>query len=71
MKIFLNIVTEFYPQNLSQVMYYFQKRKLQFPSLLTKLYTFQLLRAVAYMHHYKLCHRDLKPENILIDPPSQ
>ena len=41
------------------------------PLFLTKLYAFQLLRALAYLHHFKIAHRDLKPHNMLIDPETQ
>jgi len=34
----------------------------------TKLYTWQLLLAVAHCHAREISHRDIKPENILVDP---
>ena len=33
-----------------------------------KLYTFQVARALNYVHSMKIAHRDIKPQNILIDP---
>jgi len=33
-----------------------------------KLYSYQLLRALAYIHSMGICHRDIKPANLLIDP---
>eukprot|EP00696_Hemimastix_kukwesjijk_P014746 gnl/Hemi2/28792_TR9546_c0_g1_i1.p1 gnl/Hemi2/28792_TR9546_c0_g1~~gnl/Hemi2/28792_TR9546_c0_g1_i1.p1 ORF type:complete len:388 (+),score=25.08 gnl/Hemi2/28792_TR9546_c0_g1_i1:169-1332(+) len=36
------------------------------PEKLTKLYMFQLLKAVYHMHKNGIFHRDIKPENILI-----
>jgi len=35
-----------------------------------KLFTFQLLRSIIYIHSIGICHRDIKPQNLLIDPVS-
>lgn len=37
------------------------------PSLLVKLYTYQMLRGIAYIHAKGICHRDIKPQNVLVD----
>lgn len=36
------------------------------PEPLAKLYFYQMLNAVSYLHENKITHRDLKPENILL-----
>ena len=35
---------------------------------MTKLYSYQLLRALNYIHRHNVMHRDIKPQNLLIDP---
>ena len=37
------------------------------PDILVKLYSYQLLRGIAYIHAKGICHRDIKPQNILVD----
>ena len=33
-----------------------------------KLYMYQCLRSLAYIHSMGICHRDIKPQNLLLDP---
>ena len=37
------------------------------PILLVKLYSYQLMRSLAYIHAIGITHRDIKPQNILVD----
>src|SRR5436190_8250305 len=40
------------------------------PSILIKLYMYQLFRSLAYLHSLGICHRDIRPQNMLIDTDS-
>ncbi len=59
---------DYIPQNLYQIVRYYRKSKKSLPNILIKLYSYQLLRSIAYIHGIGICHRDIKPPNILIDP---
>ncbi len=37
------------------------------PNILVKLYSYQMLRSIAYIHALGICHRDIKPQNILLE----
>jgi serine/threonine protein kinase len=37
------------------------------PPILVKVYAYQLVRALAYIHAVGICHRDIKPQNVLVD----
>ena len=75
---FLNLVTDYYNENLYSIMDFYRKLskgssgpKKGLPHALVKLYSYQILRALNYLQQKKIVHRDLKPSNILIDTKSQ
>ncbi|EUD65647.1 CMGC/GSK protein kinase [Plasmodium inui San Antonio 1] len=66
--VFLNVVMEFIPQTVHKYMKHYARNNHSLPLLLVKLYSYQLCRALAYLHSKLICHRDLKPQNLLIEP---
>ena len=65
--VYLNVVTERMPCTLHDAAAAFVRRHELFPTVLTKLFVFQLCRALAYLHALGICHRDIKPRNMLCD----
>jgi len=69
-ELYLNLVLEFVPETIYRASRHYAKLKQMMPIILVKLYTYQLLRSLAYIHCLGICHRDIKPQNLLLDPAS-
>jgi serine/threonine protein kinase len=67
-EIYLNCVMDYIPDTLSRVIRQYYKSKTSMPMLLVKLYSYQMLRSLAYIHAIGICHRDIKPQNVLVNP---
>ncbi|XP_047327705.1 shaggy-related protein kinase alpha-like [Impatiens glandulifera] len=68
-EMFLNLVMEYVPETVHRVIKHYNKMNQRMPMIYIKLYTFQILRALAYIHGVLgVCHRDIKPHNLLVNP---
>jgi glycogen synthase kinase 3 beta len=66
-ELYLNVVMDYIPETVHKVQRHYSKLRQPIPTLLVKLYSYQLLRAIAYIHSTGVCHRDIKPQNLLVD----
>mmetsp|Transcript_2729 Transcript_2729/g.6608 ORF Transcript_2729/g.6608 Transcript_2729/m.6608 type:complete len:449 (-) Transcript_2729:83-1429(-) len=67
-EVYLNLVLEYVPDTVYRIARYYSKLKHPIPIIYVKLYVYQLLRSLAYIHQMGICHRDIKPQNLLLDP---
>lgn len=68
-ELYLNLVLEY----VSETVYHMSKNYFQInqhmPLIYVRLYSYQICRALAYIHGVMgVCHRDIKPQNLLINP---
>lgn len=57
---------DYIPNDSYNVLKQYNRRHALMPPLLIKLYSYQICRALAYLHALGVCHRDIKPQNVLI-----
>jgi serine/threonine protein kinase len=68
--LYLNLILEYVPDTVYRVARQYAKQRQPIPPIYIRLYTYQMFRAIAYIHHIGVCHRDIKPQNLLIDTES-
>ncbi|XP_037503403.1 putative glycogen synthase kinase-3 homolog, partial [Rhipicephalus sanguineus] len=63
----LNLVMELMERTLREEMTKVSRRGMTFPVFYTRVYFYQMLRGLAYLHSLDIRHGDVKPENVLIE----
>ncbi|VDD77448.1 unnamed protein product [Mesocestoides corti] len=67
MDVYLHLVLECFPGSLCEMVYMYFQRTMIIPPLTVKLFTYQMLKALAYLHSHQICHRDIKSSNLLVN----
>ncbi|XP_051145988.1 shaggy-related protein kinase theta-like [Andrographis paniculata] len=68
-EVYLNLVLEYVPETVYRASRHYSRANQYMPILYVQLYTYQICRAVNYMHRVLgVCHRDIKPQNLLVNP---
>ncbi|KAJ9057432.1 glycogen synthase kinase 3 [Entomophthora muscae] len=69
-EIYLSLILEYMPETIYRASRNYVRARENMPLLLVKLYTYQILRSLIYIHGLGICHRDIKPQNVLLDSKS-
>lgn len=68
-ELYLNLVLEYVPETVYRVAKHYSRANQRMPLIYVKLYTYQICRALSYIHGgHGVCHRDIKPQNLLVNP---
>ncbi|CAK9145753.1 unnamed protein product [Ilex paraguariensis] len=68
-EVYLNLVLEYVSETVYRVSRHYSRMNQNMPILHVQLYTYQICRALNYIHNViGVCHRDIKPQNLLVNP---
>ncbi|XP_031474803.1 shaggy-related protein kinase epsilon-like [Nymphaea colorata] len=68
-ELYLNLVLEYVSETVYRVSRQYSRMNQRMPIIYVQLYTYQILRSLAYIHGVLgVCHRDIKPQNLLVNP---
>ncbi|XP_039058184.1 shaggy-related protein kinase kappa-like isoform X1 [Hibiscus syriacus] len=68
-ELYLNLVLEYVPETVHRTARSYSRMNTRMSLIYVKLYTYQICRALAYIHNcIGICHRDIKPQNLLVNP---
>lgn len=61
---------DYVPETMQKMIEYYTKKENSFPKILLKIFSYQIFKAISYLHSLDICHRNIKPSNLLINPIS-
>ncbi|KAL3618669.1 Shaggy-related protein kinase theta [Castilleja foliolosa] len=68
-EVYLNLVLEYVSETVYRASKHYSRVNQYIPVIYVQLYTYQICRALNYMHRVIcVCHRDIKPQNLLVNP---
>ncbi|KAM7261150.1 hypothetical protein ACFE04_026625 [Oxalis oulophora] len=68
-EVYLNLVLEYISETVYRVLKHYSRMNQHMPMIYVQLYTYQICRALNYLHNViGVCHRDIKPQNLLVNP---